>query len=129
DGVSTWLVLEWRVNLFGTTAQKVFQQWIGVNGTEDISFTFDPANLPGDPPAGFGLTVGAENDEGTAGGQITGPPTTDLRVTSTPGAPGGTLTYTMKVKGVVKGVGSVTTATSTPQVKGITVEVDKITVQ
>ncbi|MFI9556111.1 S8 family serine peptidase [Nonomuraea endophytica] len=129
DGVSTWLVLEWRVNLFGTTAQKVFQQWIGVNGTEDISFTYDPANLPGDPPAGYGLTVGAENDEGTAGGQIAGPPTTDLRVTSTPGAPGGTLTYTMKVKGVVNGVGSVTTATSTPQVKGITVEVDKITVQ
>ncbi|MFI6502060.1 S8 family serine peptidase [Nonomuraea typhae] len=129
DGVATWLVLEWRVNLFGTTSQKVFQQWIGVNGTEDISFTYDPANLPGSPPAGFGLTVGAENDEGTAGGQITGPPTTDLRVTSTPGAPGGSLTYSLRVRGVANGVGSVTTATSTPRVRGITVEVDKITVQ
>ncbi|MFI6321057.1 S8 family serine peptidase [Nonomuraea sp. NPDC050556] len=129
DGVSTWIVVEWRVNLFGTGSTKVFQQWIGVNGTEDISYTYDPGNLPGDPPAGFGLTVGAENDEGTAGGQITGPPTTDLVVHSTPGAPGGTLSYTMKIKGVSAGVGKVTTATSTPQVKGVTVEVDKITVQ
>ncbi|WP_206061399.1 S8 family serine peptidase [Nonomuraea basaltis] len=129
DGVNRWIVLEWRVNIFGTTDTKVFQQWIGVNGVEDISYAYDPNNLPGSPPAGAGLTVGAENDEGTAGGQITGPPTEDLVVKSTPGAPGGSLTYSMKIKGVSPGTGRVTTATSTPQVKGITVEVDKITVQ
>ncbi|NRQ40198.1 S8 family serine peptidase, partial [Nonomuraea sp. NN258] len=129
DGVNDWLVVEWRVNIFGTTDTKVFQQWIGTNGVEDISFAYDPANLPGEPPAGAGLTVGAENDEGTAGQQIAGPPTQDLVVKSTPGAPGGTLSYTMKVKGVSTGTGTVTTATSTPQVKGITVEVDQITVQ
>ncbi|MEU7739027.1 S8 family serine peptidase [Nonomuraea sp. NPDC049158] len=129
DGVSRWLVLEWRVHTFGTSSLKVFQQWIGLNGVEDISYAYDPGNLPGDAPAGAGLTVGAENDEGTAGDQISGPPTQDLVVTSTPGAPGGALTYSMKIKGVSPGVGNVTTATSTPQVKGITVEVDKITVQ
>jgi subtilisin family serine protease len=129
DGTNRWLVLEWRVNLFGTSDVKVFQQWIGLNGVEDISYAYDPANLPGSPPATAGLTVGAENDEGTAGDQITGPPTTDLVVHSTPGAPGGALTYSMKIKGVSAGVGRVTTATSTPQVRGITVEVDKITVQ
>nr|BFE77443.1 hypothetical protein GCM10020093_000440 [Planobispora longispora] len=129
DGTSDWLVVEWRLNVFGTTDLKVFQQWIGLNGTEDITYTYDPANLPGEPPAGYGLTVGAENDEGTAGEQISGPPTQDLRVTSTPGAPGGTLTYTMRVRGVTPGAGTVTTSTSTPQVKGITIEVDRITVQ
>ncbi|MEV4376285.1 S8 family serine peptidase [Streptosporangium sp. NPDC049644] len=129
DGVSDWLVIEWRVNLYGTTDTKVFQQWIGLNGTEDITYTYDPGNLPGAPPAGYGLTVGAENGDGTAGGQITGPPTEDLRVTSTPGAPGGSLTYTMKIKGVSAGTGKVTTGTSTPQVKGVTIEVDKIVVQ
>lgn len=129
DGVDTWLVIEWRLFLWGTTSLKVFQQWIGVNGAEDITYSYDPANLPGDPGAAYGLTVGAENGEGTAGAQISGPPVTDYRVTSTPGAPGGTLTYTMKVKGVSTGVGSITTATSTDQVKGITLEVDKITVQ
>ncbi|MEV4360102.1 S8 family serine peptidase [Nonomuraea sp. NPDC049625] len=129
DGVNRWLVVEWRVNLFGTTDLKVFQQWIGVNGAEDISYAYDPANLPGAPPAAAGLTVGAENAEGTAGDQITGPPTEDLVVKSTPAVPGGTLTYSMKVKGVSTGAGKVTTATSTPQVRGITVEVDKITIQ
>ncbi|MBB5964683.1 S8 family serine peptidase [Planomonospora venezuelensis] len=129
DGVSDWLVVEWRLHVYGTTDLKVFQQWIGLNGTEDITYTYDPGDLPGEPPSGYGLTVGAENDEGTAGGQIGGPPTQDLRVTSTPGAPGGTLTYTMKVRGVSPGTGTVTTSTSTPQVKGVTIEVDRITVQ
>ncbi|MEV0391299.1 S8 family serine peptidase [Nonomuraea sp. NPDC050643] len=129
DGVSDWLVIEWRVNLFGTADTKVFQQWIGLNGVEDISYAYDPADLPGAPPAGFGLTVGAENDQGTGGDQIAGPPTEDLVVRSDPAVPGGSMTYTMKIRGVTTGVGRVTTATSTPQVKGITVEVDRITVQ
>ncbi|MBO3745306.1 S8 family serine peptidase [Streptosporangiaceae bacterium NEAU-GS5] len=137
DGVSDWIVVEWRLHLFGTSDTKVFQMWIGVNGTEDITYAYDGANLPGNPGAGFGLTVGAENAEGTAGDQITeadqpgfnaNGPTTDYRVSSTPGAPGGTLTYTMKVKGASRGDGTVTTATSTPEVRGITVEVDHINV-
>ncbi|GAA1525418.1 S8 family serine peptidase [Kribbella lupini] len=126
DGVATWIVLEWRVNLFGTSTLKVFQQWIGVNGAEDITYAYNGAL--GDPPAGYGLTVGAENLEGTAGSQIAGPPTGDYRITSTPGAPGGSMTYSMNVKGVQKGTGSVTTGTSTPLVKGLTIEVDRIVV-
>jgi hypothetical protein len=43
DGVSTWLVIEWRVNDWGTTNQRRFQTWIGVNGVEDISYGYDPA--------------------------------------------------------------------------------------
>jgi len=128
DGVSSWIVLEWRVNLFGTSSTKVFQQWIGINGTEDITYAYDPGNLPGDPGPAYGLTVGAENFEGTAGGQISGPPVTDYRITSTPGAPGGSMTYSMNIKGVQKGTGTVTTGTSTPLVKGVTIEVDKIIV-
>lgn len=128
DGVSTWLVLEWRVNLFGTNQLKVFQQWIGLNGAEDITYTYDPGNLPGDPGPAYGLTVGAENFDGSAGSQITGPPVEDYRITSTPGAPGGSMTYQMMLKGVQKGTGTVTTGTSTPLVKGVTIEVDKIIV-
>ncbi|TCO51967.1 PA domain-containing protein [Kribbella antiqua] len=128
DGVSTWIVIEWRVNLFGTTSTKVFQQWIGVNGTEDITYAYDPGNLPGDPGPAYGLTVGAENFEGSAGSQIAGPPTQDYRITSTPGAPGGSMTYSMNIRGVQLGTGTVTTEVSTPLVKGITIEVDKIIV-
>ncbi|ONI75720.1 serine protease [Kribbella sp. ALI-6-A] len=126
DGVSDWIVLEWRVNVFGTSDLKVFQQWIGVNGTEDISYTYNGSL--GSPPAGYGLTVGAENSEGTAGSQITGPPTENYRIQSTPGAPGGSMTYSMNIKGVQQGTGTVTTGTSTPLVKGLTIEVDRIIV-
>jgi hypothetical protein len=130
DQVNDWLVIEWRENIFDNpTESRVFQQWIGLNGTEDITYTYDPANMPAAPPAAFGLTVGAENDEGTAGDQITGLPTEDLRVTSTPGAPGGTLTYSFQLKGTRTGVGDVTSLFSSPGVRGVTSDVDKITVR
>ncbi|MER7133542.1 S8 family serine peptidase [Streptosporangium saharense] len=129
DGPNRWLVVEWRLKVRGTSDTKVFQQWIGLNGTEDITYTYDPNRLPGSPPGDLGLTVGAENADGTAGGRLPGPPTGDLRVTSAPGAPGGSLTYTVKVKGATPGIGTVTTGTSTPQVKGLTVEVGKVTVR
>ena len=67
DGTNSWIVVEWRVNIFGTTSLRVFQHWLGVNGAEDITFVYDPGNLPAAPPAGSGLTVGAENSAGTAG--------------------------------------------------------------
>ncbi|MGH3035633.1 MAG: S8 family serine peptidase [Gaiellaceae bacterium] len=133
DGVNDWIVVEWRLNVFGTTSQRVFQAWIGVNGPEDITFAYDPENLPAAPPAGFGLTVGAENTAGTAGDQIAPtfpetPPTEDQRVTSTPGAPGGSLTYSFDVRGIVRGVGIVRTDVTTPLVRGTTTDVDTITV-
>ncbi|HEV8199201.1 MAG TPA: S8 family serine peptidase [Candidatus Polarisedimenticolia bacterium] len=133
DGVSDWLVIESRLNIFGTTSQRVFQAWIGLNGTEDITFAYDPVNLPAAPPAGFGLTVGAENSDGSAGDQIAPtssetPPTEDLRVTSTPGAPGGSLSYSYELKGVFQGVGTARTDLTTPLVRGTTTDVDTITV-
>ena len=133
DGVDNWFVVEWRVNFFGTTNTQVFQAWIGLNGTEDVTFAYDPTNLPDNPPAGFGLTVGAENSDGSAGDQTapTNPgtaPTEDLRVTSTPGAPGGSLTYSFKVKGVLPGSGTVRTDLTTPLVRGTTTDVDTVTV-
>jgi subtilisin family serine protease len=127
DGVDTWIVVESRLNVFGTTSQRVFQAWIGVNGTEDITFAYDPANLPADP-AGQPFNVGAENADGSAGDQIAGLPTGDLRVTSTAGAPGGALTYSFNVKGVMAGVGTVRTDMTTPLVRGTTTDVDTITV-
>ena len=133
DGVNDWVVIESRLNVFGTTSQRVFQVWLGVNGPEDITFAYDPANLPAAPPAGFGLTVGAENTDGSAGDQIAptspeAPPTEDLRVTSTPGAPGGSLTYSFDVKGVFTGLGTVRTDMTTPLVRGTTTDVDTVTV-
>jgi subtilisin family serine protease len=131
DGVSSWIVIEWRVNVFGTSSLRVFQTWIGINGTEDITYAYNPAALPAAPPPGFGLTVGAENVEGNRGAQIapTFPetaPTQDLRVTSTPGAPGGTFTYSFTVRGIQVGTGTVRTDMTTPLVRGTTIDVDAI---
>jgi VCBS repeat-containing protein len=86
DGVDSWIVVEWRVNVFGTTSQRVFQVWIGVNGVEDITYAYNPAALPADPN-GQPFVVGAENLDGTSGASIAGLPTEDLRVTSDPVPP------------------------------------------
>jgi VCBS repeat-containing protein len=83
NGVDDWVVIESRLNLFGTTSQQTFQVWIGANGTEDITFAYDPGNLPTNP-AGYALGVGAENLDGTHAATIDGLPTGDLRVTTNP---------------------------------------------
>ncbi len=52
DGVNTWIVVEYQVNVFGTTSNRHFQVWIGVDGVEDITYAYDPAALargPGRP--------------------------------------------------------------------------------
>jgi len=128
DGVNSWIVVEWRLNYFGTSDTQVFQAWLGIDGVEDNTFAYDPANLPDNVPAGFNFLVAAENEDGTQGTSIAGLPTNDLRVTSTPGAPGGTLTYTVQVKGVQPGPQKVTTSVTSPIVAGTTQEVDTINV-
>ena len=82
-----WFVIEWRLNVFGTTALNTFQAWIGLNGVEDITFTYGELDLPA-----FvldDLTVGANDISGTVGdpyyynGAGTLPAVgTDLRVTT-----------------------------------------------
>jgi subtilisin family serine protease len=130
DGVSSWLVVQWDVNVFGTSQAKTFQMWIGINGVQDIAFTYDPTRLPGLPGGGQSLLVGAENKTGSGGAQLpTGtPPTTDLVVTSTDPTPGGSTGYTLTVRGILRGTGSVTTSMDTPLVPGTTVVTSTVTV-
>jgi hypothetical protein len=83
DGVNTWIVVEWRVNVFFFGSPRTFQVWIGINGVQDISFTYDPLALPADPF--WNLLVGAENRLGQ-GDLVDFLPTEDLRV-NTPNEP------------------------------------------
>ncbi len=126
DGVDTWLVLEWRVNVFGTNSLRTFQVWIGVNGTQDISYAYDPANLPGDP-SGQDFLVGAENAAGE-GDVSRFLPTEDLVVTSTSPTPGATVTYTVTVRGLTVGAGNVHTDLIATGVKGVTTADTPVTV-
>ena len=97
DGVDTWLVVEWRVNVFGTNDTRVFQTWIGVSGHPGHRLRLRPANLPADP-SGQDYLVGAENAAGE-GDVSRFLPTEDQVVTSTNPTPGDTVTYTVTVRG------------------------------
>jgi uncharacterized repeat protein (TIGR01451 family) len=104
-----WIIVEWEsVPNWGDGETNTAQVWIGINGVEDISFTYGPDVSDGD--GGF-LTVGAENKYGNSGGTVyfngTGAapapsyPDGDYEVDvfSTPGAPGETHVITFSAKG------------------------------
>ena len=123
DGVGRWIVLQWDVRLFGPvtpTSARAMQIWIGVNGVEDVSFGYAVSTLGRGTPSGFGLTVGAENPSGTGGAQITGPPVSSYVITTSPGADGESLSYTLTILGVKRGGQSVTTAMTANIVAGVT---------
>lgn len=128
DGTNTWLVIQWQVKVWGTSSARSFQTWIGLGDTQDISFTYDPANPPADPN-GQDLTVGAENSDGSGGSQLTAPPTgADLVVTSSASTPGGAASYRLKVQGAGQGTGTVTSTLTSPSILGTTVVSRDITI-
>ncbi len=97
-----WIVLDWaNVARYNRPSERNnFQIWIGLNGVEDVSYVYGTTSAP------TSLTVGAENDEGTAGvnyfynGTGTRPtPTSELILATTPGQ-----TYSHTVRFQVKGM-------------------------
>jgi hypothetical protein len=134
DGVNSWLVVQWDTAVFGATTADPpvrMQAWIGLNGTQDISFAYDPANVPVRGPLGGDLIVGAENDEGSRGSNLglNVAPTTDIVVTSTAGVPGEVLHYQVRYRGHRSGAATVTTLMDTPSVRGTTADLQHITVR
>ncbi|MGI5242999.1 S8 family serine peptidase [Dactylosporangium sp. CA-139066] len=128
DGVHNWTVIEWRVNVYGTTSVRKFQVWLGDNGVQDISFTYDPATLA--PPLGQPFRIGAENSAGTGGGQLPvgTVPAGDLVVTSTAPEAGATVSYTYTMIGILPGSTSAKTSMVSPIVPGTTVVSTPLTV-
>ena len=124
DGVDDWIVIEYRVNVFGTTSLRTFQTWIGVNGVQDITFAYAAAQTN---PNGQDFLVGAENAVG-AGDMEEVLPTGDLRVTSTAPTPGESVTYSLIVLGNSTGVGTLTSEMGATGVPGTTVVKTNITV-
>jgi hypothetical protein len=122
DGAHNWFVVQWDVNVFGTTDTRHFQVWLGLDGTQDITFSYsvpptDPTP-PGAPPQPF--AIGAENSEG-AGQAFAGFPAGEVVVTSTAPTPGGSQSYTVTVKGDHRGTGVVTSTMDSPSVSGSTI--------
>ena len=130
DGVDEWIVVEWQVNVWGTTSNRQFQVWLGTGDTEDIVFAYNPAALPALPP-GQDLIVGAENVNGTGGEQLPAgtAPTSDLRIVSSEPVPGASVSYEVEVTGLTIGKGQVTTSMTATTVPGTTVVTSDITVR
>ena len=126
DGVNSWIVIEYQVNVFGTTSNRHFQVWIGIDAAQDITYAYDPAALPGDP-AGQDFLVGAENPVGE-GDMEAVLPTQDLRVTSTDPTPGDSVSYQIVAMGVHVGNATVKTEMTASTVAGVTVVTTKVRV-
>jgi hypothetical protein len=109
DGTHSWIVVQFNEHPFGQPASTLatFQVWIGYGGAQDISFTYDPNRPLTDPGTPF--QVGAEDTSGLFGNSVAGIPSADLVVTSTPGAPGGSATFTANFRGTAVGAGTVET--------------------
>jgi hypothetical protein len=127
DG-SSWLVIEWRVNVYGTSSRRTFQTWMRL-GVEEIGFAYPPDDRPGDP--GKPLLIGAENVNGSGGDQLPVgvPPAGDLLVNTSSPVPGGSLTYSVTVRGTAAGVGAVSTRMDSPQVPGVSNVTSRVTVR
>ncbi|MGH9119584.1 MAG: S8 family serine peptidase [Acidimicrobiales bacterium] len=129
DGVDDWIVVEYRLEVFGTEIPEVFQIWIGVNNDtnpeQDITYAYNPAQMPTDP--GLDFLVGAENllGEGDMEAVL---PTGDLRVTSTDAVPGDTVSYSVDVTGNQPGGGQVATEMTASLTPGTTIVRSNITI-
>lgn len=131
DGVNNWMVVQWNTHVFGdysAAGARNMQVWIGLNKTEDITYAYAPDTLGVNAPAVAGLTVGAENVTGSAGAQITGPPAGSYVVTTTPGVPGGSLSYSLSLKATDQGRQTLTSVMRADVVAGLTRVITPITV-
>lgn len=126
DGVNSWIIVEFRLDVFGTNSQRVFQAWIGIDGVQDITYAYDPANLPA-APGTQDFLVGAENIVGD-GDMEAVLPTADLRVTSSDPVSGDEASYVVFVRGAKKGAGVVTTEMTASGIPGVTVVTSEIEV-
>ena len=130
DGVNTWIVLEWTsVRLFSSADTVSFQIWLQIGGTESVTFAYG-ADAPsfGDP--GAGLTVGAENRDGTSGVEISAAalPNSDWTVVTTPPAAGGSVTIDYDALGNAVGDHPLVAKLASDITAGTTVEKVVITV-
>ncbi len=124
DSVDSWVVLEWRLNVWGTADLRTFQVWIGINGAQDITMAY--AAAPTDPN-GQDFLVGAENDIGQ-GDMEAVLPTGDLTVTSTNPTPGESVTYQLTLKAKQYGPGQLVTRMNADGVLGTTIVETDLTV-
>lgn len=127
-GGLSWLVVDWEaVDTFGVPASaSSFQVWIQLGATEGLWFTYGDLSAP----SVDGLSVGAENRDGSSGVNLGGAPTADDYVIETsPPLPGGSVTITYEALGTKVGAYDLTATATSPIFNGTATSVVRITVQ
>jgi hypothetical protein len=129
DGTTDWIVLEWEdVRTFGAPEMQSFQIWIETAATaEGIHYAYGDVNGAG---SADGLTVGAENRDGTSGVNY-GPVPADgdeLAVRTTGPTAGGTVTIGYDAVGRRTGTLELVAALTSDVTPGITTEKVSVTV-
>jgi hypothetical protein len=120
-----WIVVEWRVKVYGTETTQHFQAWIATGDTERLRFAYDDKALPGAAPK---FAVGAENALGK-GVLLTDKPGKDVLIRSSGGRPGGVLDFTITVGGLLPApAAALTTSLISEGVPGTTVVHTKLPV-
>jgi subtilisin family serine protease len=107
DASHCWIIVQYQVHPFGrlSTQLETFQVWIGINGTQDISYTFGSIS----DPITSTSAVGAEDVTGLFGNQLAGLPSDDVVVSSSAAIPGGSADFSAAFRGTATGTGTVET--------------------
>ncbi len=120
-----FLIIQWKAHPYGTVAQvENMQAWISLGATQQIYYTYSGVTDPGQP-----YNVGAENADGTGGSNVAGVPSTTLAVTSLPGAPGGSATFSATLQGAKLGIATVETDVTSPSMRDTAVTTTTVTVK
>ena len=120
-----WVVVEFQVEVFGTSDLRTFQVWIGVNGVEDIVYEYAEDQAA---PTPQDFLVGAENQLGEGDMEAVLPTDAGLTVTSSDAVPGGSVSYTISARARSQGEAWVRTRMFADGVPGVTIVRDDITI-
>ena len=125
DGTTEWLVVDYAGVPTYDGGPNTFQVWIQLGDSEGIWYSYDALSAP----AADGLTVGAENRDGTSGASVAGTPSGEYVVTTAPPTAGGSTSFTYTAKGLRPGTGTLTATLQSPVIRGTAIDKDTITVR
>jgi subtilisin family serine protease len=130
DGVTTWIVLEWKeAPVFSNNSQREsFQIWIETAATgESVTFVYGPVTTSVADP----VNVGAENRDGSSGVNLGALPTTgeEYSISTEPPTPGGNVTIDYDFFGVRSGRFDVVASLTSNVTPGVTVAQERVRVR
>ncbi|MGZ8652268.1 MAG: hypothetical protein ACXWX5_08850, partial [Actinomycetota bacterium] len=113
---------------YDTTDTVSFQIWLQEGATESVTFAYG-ADAPSSGDPAVGLTVGAENRDGSSGVEISSAalPNTDWTVVTSPPAAGGSVTITYDALGNAAGDHPLVAKLTSDATAGTTIE--KVVIQ